>query len=140
MAPSHPLRKLSTMRPATATKPDLVADHRFSEQDLVDLVSALRARAASHPDNPGLVACWPAVPEHRMAAGCRLLARRGYPVQRVSVAGWEPGKTRNGWAIGIADAAPARAAETRDEQARSDAERCVSACRAKEPRTETARS
>lgn len=99
MASSHPLRELSTMRPVTATSSSFVADHRFSGQDLVDLVGALGARAASHPDNPGLVACWPAVPEHRMAAACRLLARRGHPVQRVSVAGWEAGKTRGGWAL-----------------------------------------
>jgi hypothetical protein len=72
----------------------------FSEQELVDLLDALRARAASHPDNPGLIASWPAVPEYRMAAGCRELLRRGHPIRSVSIAGWAPGKRRNGWAVG----------------------------------------
>jgi hypothetical protein len=82
-----------------------VADLRFSEQVLVDLLGALRARAASHPHNPGLVACWPAVPEKRMAAACRLLARRGHSVEPVSVAGWEPDKIRAGWTLVTADRA-----------------------------------
>jgi hypothetical protein len=81
------------------TRPGIFADYRFSEQDLVELLEALRARATSHPDNPGLIACWPAVPEHRMASGCRELLRRGHPIRSVSIAGWAPGKRRNGWAI-----------------------------------------
>jgi hypothetical protein len=88
------------MRGSAATGAGIFADARFSEQDLVDLLGALRARATSHPDNPGLIACWPAVPEHRMAAGCRELLRRGHPIRSVSIAGWAPGKRRNGWAIG----------------------------------------
>jgi hypothetical protein len=75
-------------------------DVRFSEQDLVDLLGALHARAASHPDNPGLIACWPAVPESMMAAGCRELLRRGHPVRSVSIAGWASEKRRDGWAVG----------------------------------------
>lgn len=71
----------------------------LSEQDLVDLLDGLHARATSHPDNPGLIACWPAVPEHRMAAGCRELLRRGHPIRSVSIAGWAPGKRRAGWAV-----------------------------------------
>ena len=83
------------------TKTDFfLADLRSSEQALVDLLRALRARAASHPDNPGLIACWPAVPESRMAGACTELIRLGYPVERVSVGGWEGGKTRDGWALG----------------------------------------
>jgi hypothetical protein len=82
------------------TSADTVADDRFSEQDLVDLLDGLRARAMSHPDNPGLIACWPAVPEHRMAAGCRELVRRGHAIRPVSIAGWATGKRRNGWAVG----------------------------------------
>ena len=67
---------------------------------LRDLRDALRARAASHPDNPGLVAYWPAVPESRMASACAELVRLGYPVERVSVGGWDGTKTRDGWALG----------------------------------------
>ena len=83
-------------------KPEPLADHRFSEQDLVDLLGALRARALSHPDNPGLVACWPAVSQDRMAAACRVLAWRGHAVEPVWVAAWDDGKSRQGWTLGIA--------------------------------------
>lgn len=76
-----------------------LADVRFSEQVLTDLLGALRARAASHPDNPGLVACWPGVPEMRMASACAELVRLGYPVERVSVGGWDGAKTRDGYAL-----------------------------------------
>ena len=72
---------------------------RFSEQTLADLLSALRARAISRPDNPGLVACWPGVEERRMPAACAELVRLGYPVQRVTIAGWQGGKPRSGWAL-----------------------------------------
>jgi hypothetical protein len=72
---------------------------RFSEQTLADLLSALRARAVRRPDNPGLVASWPGVDERRMAAACAELVRLGYPVQRVTIAGWQDGKTRSGWAL-----------------------------------------
>jgi hypothetical protein len=88
------------MRAKATTNAGMFADARFSEQDLVDLLGALRARAASHPDNPGLIACWPAVPERQMAAGCRELLRRGHPIRSVSIAGWTPGRRRNGWALG----------------------------------------
>ena len=77
----------------------VVGHPRFSEQDLADLLAALRRRAVSHPDNPGLVACWPTVPEDRMAAGCRELLRRGHPIRSVSIAGWAAGRRRTGWAI-----------------------------------------
>jgi hypothetical protein len=79
---------------------------RFSEQTLVDLLSALRARAVSRPDNPGLVAFWPGVDERRMSAACTELVRRGYPVQRVSIAGWQGGKSRAGWALGDSELEP----------------------------------
>jgi hypothetical protein len=88
------------MSPTARTTADSFADFRFSEQTLAELLQALCARAASHPDNPGIVASWPAVREHRMAAACSELKRRGYPVQPVSVAGWAPEKTRSGWALG----------------------------------------
>jgi len=79
---------------------------RFGEQTLSGLLSALRARAVSHPDNPGLVAFWPAVEERRMAAACAELAHLGYPVQRVSVAGWQGAKSRSGWALGDGEPEP----------------------------------
>ena len=47
-------------RPGT-TSAGILDDHRLSKPDLVDLPDAPRARAARHPDNPGLIACWPAV-------------------------------------------------------------------------------
>jgi hypothetical protein len=67
----------------------------FSEETLSELLRALRARTSAHPDNPGLVASWPAVPESRMAAACGELVARGYPVVRIAI----PGRIRNGWAI-----------------------------------------
>jgi hypothetical protein len=85
-----------TVNPTTAD----FADPRFSEQALAELLAALRARAASHPDNPGLMACWPAVREHQMSAACRELARRGHPIRAVSVAAWESKRTHSGWALG----------------------------------------
>jgi hypothetical protein len=74
-------------------------DGRFSEQTLADLLGALRARATSHPQNPGLIACWPAIEERQMAAACAELLRLGYPVERVPIAAWGSGKTRSGWAL-----------------------------------------
>jgi hypothetical protein len=82
-----------------ALRAEFSADPRFREQTLVQLLGALRSRAASHPDNPGLIACWPVVPEHRMPSACGELARLGYPVRRVSVAGWKGRKLRDGWAL-----------------------------------------
>jgi hypothetical protein len=67
----------------------------FSEATLSELLRALRARSSARPDNPGLVASWPAVPESRMAAACRELVARGYPVARIAI----PGRIRDGWAI-----------------------------------------
>jgi hypothetical protein len=84
----------------TARADFFMSDSRYSEQTLVDLLHALRARAASNPDNPGLIAFWPAVPEHRMAGACTELVRLGYPVKRVSIGGWGGAKTRDGWALG----------------------------------------
>jgi hypothetical protein len=67
----------------------------FSEETLTELLRALRARTSGHPDNPGLVASWPGVPESNMGAACGELAGRGYPVFRVAI----PGRSRHGWAI-----------------------------------------
>ncbi len=83
---------------------DSLADFRFSEQTLADLLDALRARAASHPDNPGMIASGPGVHQYAMAAACGELQRRGYPVEPVSVAGWAGEKTRGGWTLGTAAA------------------------------------
>jgi len=89
------------MSPRATSRADFfAADLRFSERALGDLLDALRSRAVSHPDNPGLIACWPAVPENRMANACAELIRLGYPVARVSVGGWDGAKTRDGWALG----------------------------------------
>jgi anti-sigma regulatory factor (Ser/Thr protein kinase) len=63
------------------------------------LLLALRARAADHPENPGLIASWPGVPEARMAAACGELRRQGHAVRELSIARPE-GKVRRGWAVG----------------------------------------
>lgn len=96
----EPQRRLNVPAPAPAPGVQLVADHRFSDDELDALLSALRARAESHPENPGLVACWPAVPAGRMAVACGLLARQGHPVQQVTVALWDGERTRDGWTLG----------------------------------------
>ena len=67
----------------------------FSEETLSELLRALRARTSARPDNPGLVASWPAVPESRMAAACGELVARGYPIVRIAI----PGRIHDGWAI-----------------------------------------
>jgi len=77
-----------------------VADHRFSDDDLACLLAALRARAESDPGNPGLIACWPAVPAELMAAACGLLERRGHAVRPVTVTLWDRERTRAGWTVG----------------------------------------
>jgi hypothetical protein len=75
----------------------------FSEATLFELLRALRARSSRHPDDPGLVASWPAVRETRMDAACGELAGRGYPVFRIAI----PGRKRGGWAIrGTTEAPP----------------------------------
>jgi hypothetical protein len=73
--------------------------HEFSEDALSELLRALRARSSGHPDNPGLIASWPAVREDRMASACAQLLGRGHPVFRVSIPSANPARTRDGWAI-----------------------------------------
>jgi anti-sigma regulatory factor (Ser/Thr protein kinase) len=64
-----------------------------------ELLRALRARAADHPESPGLIASWPGVPESRMPAACAELRRQGHAVHEVAIA--RPGsRTRRGWAVG----------------------------------------
>jgi hypothetical protein len=79
----------------------------FSEATLTELLRALSARASGDPDNPGLIASWPAVREDRMAAACTELVRRGHPVFRVSIPSANPGRIRDGWAIRAATEEPA---------------------------------
>lgn len=80
-----------------------MAHPEFRDETLIALLRALRARAAAHPDNPGLRACWPGVREDRMAAGCAELVRRGHPVERVDMPGQWPGVTHRGWAFRSGD-------------------------------------
>jgi hypothetical protein len=84
---------------ATSGRAKTFADPRFGDAILVDLLGALRARAASHPDNPGLIAFWPTVPENRMPGACSELIRLGYPVRRVSIGGSEGARSRHAWAL-----------------------------------------
>jgi serine/threonine-protein kinase RsbW len=71
----------------------------FSGEVIGELLRALRARAADHPESPGLIASWPGVPEALMPAACAQLRRQGYAVRRVSIA--RPGvRARGGWALG----------------------------------------
>jgi len=76
-----------------------MAVHEFSDETLDALLAALHVRAASHPDNPALIACWPGVREERMAAGCRELGRRGHAIRSMPLPGRTPGATRMGWAV-----------------------------------------
>ena len=71
----------------------------FSEDELTELLRALRARASASPDNPGLIASWPGVHEHQMSAACTELLMRGHPVFRVSIPGTRSGISRDGWAL-----------------------------------------
>ena len=71
----------------------------FDDRTLDQLLGALRARTTDHPENPGLIACWPGVREDRMNAACTELWRRGHPVFRVSIEGSHAGPAREGWAL-----------------------------------------
>jgi hypothetical protein len=81
--------------------------HREFSEAAAELLRALRARSASRPDDPGLVASWPAVREDRMAAACAELRRRGHPVQRVSKPSAKRSSTGDRWAVGVATEEPA---------------------------------
>jgi hypothetical protein len=71
----------------------------FSDHALTQLLNALHARTTAHPDNPGLIACWPVVREDRMAAACAELRRRGHPVFRVWIESANAGEMRTSWAV-----------------------------------------
>ncbi len=77
----------------------MTARAEFSDRTLTELLVALRARTSAHPDNPGLIACWPGVREERMPAACAELRRRGHPVYRVAIEGAKPGTERASWAV-----------------------------------------
>jgi hypothetical protein len=79
----------------------------FSDTTLTELLRALRARISHYPDNPGLIASWPGVPEDRMAAACAELVGRGHPVFRVSIPSANPARTRAGWALDATTEEPA---------------------------------
>ena len=67
----------------------------FSEETLSELLRALRARTAGHPNNPRLVASWPAVPEPHMDNACGESVARGHFLYRIAI----PGTIHDGRAI-----------------------------------------
>jgi hypothetical protein len=73
--------------------------HEFSDETLIALLRALRARSSSYPHSPALVAALPEVREDRMAAACSELRDRGHGVFRVSIPGDGSRSTRVGWSI-----------------------------------------
>jgi hypothetical protein len=94
---------VSVLRRGEEGKDRMRSTHpEFSEETLGELLRALRARTAGHPDNPGLVASWPAVPETRMDNACGELAARGHSLFRIAI----PGRIHDGWAIRSATEAP----------------------------------
>jgi anti-sigma regulatory factor (Ser/Thr protein kinase) len=93
-------RKQDDVLPTAAAVGPSHTSRGFSAEVIGELLRALRARAADHPESPGLIASWPGVPEARMAAACAQLRRQGHAVHRVSIA--RPGvKARGGWAVGV---------------------------------------
>ena len=80
--------------------------HEFSDEALSKLLRALRARSASHPESPGLIASFPAVSADGMAAACGELRRRGHAISRISVPSKVPGRDHIGWSVGVPDEAP----------------------------------
>jgi hypothetical protein len=82
--------------------------HEFSDETLMALLRALRARVASHPESPGMVAWLPAVREDRMSAACAELLRRGHTVSRAWMPGDRPGSRCVAWSVATpAPVAPA---------------------------------
>jgi hypothetical protein len=76
---------------------------RFSDEVLIGLLRALRARSASHPEKPWLLAWWPGVQEEQMAAACGELIRRGHAITNVPLAGRRRGAARSGWTVATDD-------------------------------------
>jgi hypothetical protein len=73
----------------------------LSDEVLIGLLRALRARSATHPENPWLVAFWPGVREEQMAAACAELIRRGHGIRSVVLPGRRRGAARSGWAVAV---------------------------------------
>ena len=73
----------------------------FSDEVLIGLLRALRARSASHPDSPWLVAFWPGVREEQMAAACGELIRRGHGIRASCSRVKRRGAARSGWAVAV---------------------------------------
>jgi sugar phosphate isomerase/epimerase len=69
----------------------------FSDDTMAELLRALNARAAEHPESPGLIASWPGVPASRMPAACAELRRRGHPVREVAIE--QARKMRRAWVV-----------------------------------------
>jgi hypothetical protein len=82
----------------------------FSDYALNQLLNALHARTSAHPENPGLIACWPVVREDRMTDACAELRRRGHPVFRVWIESAKAGEMRAGWAVAAMADEPVRVA------------------------------
>jgi hypothetical protein len=73
----------------------------FSDEVLIGLLRALRARSATHPESPWLVAFWPGVREEQMSAACAELIRRGHGIRSVVLPGRRRGAARSGWAVAV---------------------------------------
>jgi hypothetical protein len=80
--------------------------HNFSDDTLTKLLRALRARSASHPESPGLIASFPAVDADRMAAACGELRSRGHAISRVLIPSVVPGRFHIGWSVAAPDEEP----------------------------------
>ena len=85
----------------------------FSDDTLRKLLRALRVRAATHPESPGLIASFPMVEADRMAAACGELRRRGIAVSRVSIPSVVPGRSHIGWSVGADEDVPVAARASR---------------------------
>jgi serine/threonine-protein kinase RsbW/stage II sporulation protein AB (anti-sigma F factor) len=97
------------VRPIHEAEGSSVAVARFSDAAMSELMRAMRERAERHPENPGLIASWPGVPEARMPAACAELRRRGHAVREVSIGA----RHRRGWTVG--PTMPTPAALARDD-------------------------
>ena len=86
------------MRATPVTRRPSPTGREFSADTIGELLRALRARAADHPESPGLIASWPDVPAERMPAACAELRRQGHPVREVAIMGSQD-KVRRGWAV-----------------------------------------
>jgi len=72
-----------------------------------ELLRALRARAADHPESPGLIASWPGVSAARMPLACAELQRQGHAVHEVAIVDARD-KVRRGWAFDHTNGAATR--------------------------------